>query len=83
MTDKAYIVANKEQELDVLKKFEQKGSTWRSGENPTEWVLSENGLFNFNVSFPYALAERENKKITWLAVEELTDQEIVYDGRKD
>lgn len=83
MTDKAYIVANKEQEFEVLKHFEQNGLTWRSGENPTEWVLSEKGLFNFNASFPYALAERENKKITWLAVEELTYQTIVYDGRKE
>lgn len=30
MTDKAYIVTNKEQELDVLKKFEHKGLIWNA-----------------------------------------------------
>lgn len=83
MTDEAYIVANKEQELDVLNKFERKGLTWLSGENPTEWVLSENSLFNFNASFQYALVENENKKIAWIAIGKLTDEEIVYDGRNE
>lgn len=83
MTDKAYIVANKEQELDVLKKFERKGLAWLSGENPTEWVLSETISFNFNASFPYVLVENENKNIAWLAIGQLTDESIVYDGRKE
>lgn len=83
MTDKVHIVANKEQELDVLNKFERKGLTWLSGENPTEFVLSENSLFNFNASFPYALVENENKKIAWIAMGQLTDEEIVYDGRNE
>ena len=39
MTDKAYIVANKEQELEVLNEFEESGFVWIGGELPTEWVL--------------------------------------------
>lgn len=30
--DKAYIVTNKKQELDILKKFEDKGLFWIGGE---------------------------------------------------
>ena len=83
MTDKAYIVANKEQEIDVLTKFEQKDLIWLSGDNATEWVLSENSLFNSRASFPYALIERGDEKISWLEMGQLTDEEITYDGRKD
>lgn len=83
MTDKAYIVANKKQELDVLKKFEAKGLVWLSGDDPTELVLSENSLFSSHASFPYALVEKENNKISWILILQLTDEEIVYDGRKE
>lgn len=83
MTDKAYIVANKEQEIDVLTKFEQKDLIWLSGDNATEWVLSENSLFNSRASFPYALIERGDEKIAWLEMGQLTDEEITYDGRKE
>lgn len=44
MTDKAYIVANEQQELEVLKKFEENGLVWIGGERPTEWVTSEEGV---------------------------------------
>lgn len=80
---KAYIVANKEQELDILKKFEEKGLVWVTEDNATDWVPSEIGLFNTYVSFPYALIEKENKKIGWLAISQLTDEEIAYDGREE
>ena len=83
MADKVYVVANKEQEIDVLTKFEQKGLIWLSGNNATEWVLSENSLFNSHASFPYALIEKDNNKIAWLAMGQLTDEYIVYDGRKE
>ena len=82
MTDKAYIVANKEQEIYVLTKFEQKDLIWLSGDNATEWVLSEESLFNSHAQFPYALIEKDNNKIAWLAIGQLTDEYIVYDGRK-
>ncbi|MCT0013868.1 hypothetical protein [Weissella confusa] len=75
MTDKAYIVANKEQELDVLKKFEEKGIVWRSGDNATDFKLNE-----FFQS-PYALVESES--ITWASIEQIEDKTIVYDGRKE
>lgn len=37
MEEKAYIVANNEQELDVLKKLEKDGFNWPSGLNPTNF----------------------------------------------
>lgn len=81
MTDKAYIVANKKQELDMLNKFERDGLVWFGGENPTDWITSETNMFNHFVSFPYALLE--NEKIAWISMVKLTDEEIVYDGRKE
>ena len=81
MTDKAYIVANKQQELDVLKKFEQKGVFWRVGRNATDFVPSENSVFNKFASFPYAIIEKEF--IIWSPIEQLEDETIVYDGRKE
>lgn len=81
MTDKAYIVANKEQELDVLKKFEEKGFPWNACENAMSFVPSER--FNFNESnFPYMLMIT-NKNIWWSAMKTLEDETIVYDGRKE
>lgn len=81
MTDKAYIVANKEQELDVLKKLELKGVLWRVGKNATNVVPSENSVFNKFASFPYAIIEKEF--IIWSPIEKLEDETIVYDGRKE
>lgn len=81
MTDKAYIVANKQQELDVLKKFEQKGVFWRLGRNATDFVPSENSFFNKFASFPYAIIEKEF--IVWSPMEQLEYETIVYDGRKE
>ena len=78
MTGKTYIVASKLQELDVLKKCEENGLVWIGGEQPTEFVTSEEGLF---VSFPYMLIEREDGKISWSAMDQLEDETVVYDGR--
>lgn len=80
---KAYIVANNEQELDILNKFEEKGLVWVSGDNATDWVPSEIGLFSTYVSFPYVLIEKESKKIAWLAMEQLIGEDVVYDGREE
>ena len=80
MTRKAYIVANKEQELEVLKKFEENGLVWIGGERPTEWVTSEEGVLYW---FPYMLIEREDGKISWSAMDQLQDETVVYDGRKE
>lgn len=79
--DKAYIVSNKEQELDILKKFEQKGLVWANGETPTDWITSETDLFNYFASFPYALLDGD--VVSWRNMNELDGIEIVYDGRKE
>lgn len=81
MADKAYIVANKQQELDVLNKLEQKGVFWLVGINATDFVPSENSVFNKFVSFPYPIIEKEF--IIWSTIEQLEDETIVYDGRKE
>lgn len=57
MTDKAYIVANKKQELDVLKKLEKDGFNWPSGLNPTNFFPSNTH------QFPIVLFQRDC--ITW------------------
>lgn len=75
MTDKAYIVANKQQELDVLKKFEQEGIKWRGNRNPTEFFPSDICLF------PIVLFKGDC--ITWSFSVNLNIEEIVYDGRKE
>lgn len=80
MTDKAYIVANKEQELEVLNEFKENKFVWIGVELPTEWVTSEEGLF---VSFPYMLIGRGDGKISWAAMDQLEDETVVYDGRKE
>lgn len=80
MTDKAYIVANKEQELDILKKFERQGIYWNAGEYPTDFIPSEKYDLKY-VKFPYALVK--NESIYWSSIDKLKDAEIVYDGRKE
>lgn len=75
MTDKAYIVANKKQELDVLNKFEKEGLKWRSNRNPTEFFPSDICLF------PIVLFKGDC--ITWSYSVNLNIEEIVYDGRKE
>lgn len=81
MTDKAYIVANKQQELDILKKFEDQGFRWNVGDNPTSFVPSE--VFNFKENdFPYMLIIT-NDKVWWSGMKDLEDKTIVYDGRNE
>ena len=75
--DKAYIVVNEQQELEVLKKLEREGLTWWGGDKPTEWTPSE-GLFE---AFPYVLFVSNH--ITWNFISKLEDEEIVFDGRKE
>ena len=81
MTDKAYIVANEQQELQILNNFEEKGFRWRTGDNPTSFVPSEGFNFKENI-FPYMLMIA-NDKILWSVMKELEDKTIVYDGRKE
>lgn len=80
MTDKAYIVANKEQELDILKKFKGDGIYWNAGEYATDFIPSEEYDLKF-FKFPYALVK--NNSVYWSSIDKLKDPEIVYDGRKE
>ena len=81
MKDKAYIVANKQQELEVLKIFEEKGFPWNACESAMSFVPSER--FNFNESnFPYMLMIT-NDNVWWSVIKETENQTIVYDGRKE
>lgn len=82
MTDKAYIVANEKQELEVLKKFELKGLLLDEGEKPSEWVPSKTAFGPYTFYFPYVLSYTDDGDIIWFMVDELTDETIVYDGRK-
>ena len=78
MTEKAYIVANKQQELEVLNKFEQNGLVWLPGDNPTDWLPSESASFE---NFPYMLIEKGY--ITWSSILRTKDETVVYDGRNE
>ena len=82
MTDKAYIVANKEQELDVLKKLENDGFKWGViGTLPTKFRFSEAVLFN---AFPYVISTHEDAKfIGWSYCYDYHEGNVVYDGRKE
>lgn len=79
MTDKAYIVANKQQELEVLKKMEQDRLLWLEGQKPTDWIPSKNVYFDF----PYVLIYDGGGNIIVREIEELENETIVYDGRKE
>lgn len=82
MTDKAYIVANKEKELDVLKKLENDGFKWGViGTLPTKFRLSEAVLFN---AFPYVIITHEDAKfIGWSYYSDCHEGNVIYDGRKE
>lgn len=75
MTDKAYIVANNKQELDVLKKLEKDGFNWPSGLNPTNFFPSN--------SHPFPIVLFELDCITWGFLDSIKNEEIVFDGRKE
>lgn len=75
MTDKAYIVANKQQELEVLKKLEKDGFNWLSGRKPTKFFPSNTR------QFPIVLFQRDC--ITWDFLDVIKNEEIVFDGRKE
>ena len=78
MTDKAYIVANEEQECEVLDKLEREGFVWvAGGEKPTKWLPSK----KLNNKFPYAITA--DKYVSWRLSSELENYEIVFDGRKE
>ena len=88
--EKAYIVANKKQELDLLNKFEQdrfdwpgKRFEWPNGEKPTGWLPSKKAFSKYHFSFPYTIVINEDNIITWSIDSEDYDGDIVFDGRNE
>ena len=82
MTDKAYIVANEEQELRVLNEFEKRGYCWINdqGKPISSGVLIARELEDY----PLFIGERfETKTIYWQDLSKLVNEEIVFDGRKE
>lgn len=76
-----YIVANQEQELNVLKKLEQEGFKWCDNDLPTAFIFSECLLFH---GFPYIISEHKDMGyVGWSYYSEDYDGKIVYDGRKE
>lgn len=80
MTDKSYIVANKQQELDVLKKLENEGFKW-TVDLPTKFIFSEALLFK---GFPYVISTHEDiQRIGWSYYSDDFKGNVVYDGREE
>ena len=77
--DKAYIVANKQQEREVLEKLEREGYGWRGlNTKPTEQPRL--------IDEPITIFARDDKRLTFdYGVNEayFADFEIVFDGRKE
>ena len=78
MTDKAYIVANEQQEREVLEKLERDGFKWRSGKTPTEKSYLMEEPITFFVGDDNQLTFDHEVTEVYLA-----ECEIVYDGRKE
>lgn len=78
---KHYIVANKEQELDILGKLEEQGFMWGGDILPTHYLPSDSLTFD---NFPIVLlTENKGENITWSdKVNSFTDG-AVFDGRKE
>ena len=82
MTDKAYIVANEEQELRVINEFEKRGYCWINdqGKPISSGILIARELEDY----PLFISEKfETKTIYWQDLSKLVNEEIVYDGRKE
>ena len=78
MTSKAYIVANEQQEREVLEQLEKEGFMWTDHANkPTELVPS----IEVSKQFPYAIVIDRN--ISLKLSNYFEHYEIVYDGRKE
>lgn len=77
MKTKAYIVTNEVQERYILKKLEEDGFTWWTGDSLIDNMPSK--LWDEN--FQYVIFV--DNKVTWDMLSELKDEEIVYDGREE
>lgn len=81
MTTKAYIVANEQQERDVLEKLESQDIIWKYSLSHKTTQFTPSRYHNI-VTFPYIL-KVIGSTIRYGRVGELDENEIVYDGRKE
>ena len=86
MKYKSYIVANEQQEREVLEKLEREECIWAAGgENPTKWVPSQHHVSDKEgrITFPLKIINDGGYIWQGRVSNEATDEEIVYDGRKE
>ena len=83
MEPRIYIIANKEQELDVLSKLEKEGFKWLNNDRPQEWLPSKEVFTKFGFSFPYTIVAYKDKTIIWSSSFEDPKGRVVFDGRKE
>jgi len=70
MTNKAYIVANEQQEREVLEKLEREGLKWKGfSQEPTQWLPTRDIVYG--ASFPYILFGDD--MVSWCSISELKD----------
>ena len=77
MKDKAYIVANEQQEMAVLEKLEREAVTWRYSLKPASQFIPSKYS-----SFPYGLKILDSY-VVFASLDGLEGYEIVFDGRKE
>ena len=77
MTDKAYIVANKQQEREVLEKLEKEAVTWWFSLKPASQFIPSKYS-----PFPYGL-KILGSYVVFASLDRLEGYEIVFDGRKE
>lgn len=77
MTYKAYIIANKQQEREVLEKLEREAVTWWYSLKPASQFIPSKYS-----SFPYGLKILDSY-VVFAYPAGLENYEIVYDGRKE
>lgn len=79
MVNKAYIVVNKEQEQKIISNLYNKRSMWpRSPDRKGNYWSPVHGY----IEFPYVITDN-GERLNWTNIEMLTNEEIVYDGRKE
>lgn len=72
---KSYIIANKYQEQDVLRKLDKEGCVWADNDPLMSYIPSK-----INTSFPYGLNDRNNRvSITLPSLA----HDVVFDGRTE
>ena len=77
MTDKAYIVANEQQEREVLEKLEKEAVTWWFSLKPASQFIPSKYS-----PFPYGF-KILGSYVVFVSLDRLEGYEIVFDGRKE